>query len=601
MKKQLFIVGILAMALAFGLVLSGCSQEANDNNGKSSLTFYDKNNQKLYLRSQRWVNQTDSGVNWNSGNALKLNEFFTGTLKKDTWYTITVSGIADKRLEFFQVMLYQEHNNDWQNIGDWENSYPYYLTDVSAGSFTKSLSILIRNDITIAQNQKIWVHFTNDGDVPANVKDGTLMATISNFSMTFTESGGSTSRPNAPTSVYASSTSSSSITVSWPSVSNAAGYNVYRSSNSIGSYDYRGSSTSTSYTDTGLSSSTTYYYKVSAYNNAGESSLSTDYDWATTNSSGGGTSLPSAPTGVTAMRNPAGSTTVTISWYAVSNATSYRVYWSSTGSGTGEFIGSRTTTSIETTGNSTTITHYYRVSAVNSVGEGTPSSWVSVGPVGGSGTTRPGNVTSGSVTAQSSTSILLTWTTVSGATSYNIYRSTSSTQPSIPTYSVSGGSTSSYTDTGLVTGRQYLYWVTAVNSAGESQSARYIGAAVPSAGTGFTPPSSVVRTFTPYGAYESSLSMTSSVDWYIIRFSTIAYAYIYGVDRDNWTSNKTADIVATLYDYNGSVFANRIDIGGTQKITILGMPGYDYYLKIEVHPSYPYTGTYGIMVSQNEL
>ena len=43
------------------------------------------------------------------------------------------------------------------------------------------------------------------------------------------------------------------------------------------------------------------------------------------NPGGGNPSVPSAPTGVTASRNPAGSTTITVSWNAVSGATGYKV------------------------------------------------------------------------------------------------------------------------------------------------------------------------------------------------------------------------------------------------------------------------------------
>jgi hypothetical protein len=52
---------------------------------------------------------------------------------------------------------------------------------------------------------------------------------------------------------------------------------VYRSTGSSSNYYYAGTAYSTAYTDTGLSPSitgTTYYYKVSAYNSAGESQQS---------------------------------------------------------------------------------------------------------------------------------------------------------------------------------------------------------------------------------------------------------------------------------------------------------------------------------------
>jgi len=92
--------------------------------------------------------------------------------------------------------------------------------------------------------------------------------------------------PSTPTGLYASASSSSSVTLSWSTVSSATSYIVYRSSSSGGTYTQIGTPTSTSYTNTGLSASTTYYYKVAAKNSYGTSSLS-GYVSATTSSSGG--------------------------------------------------------------------------------------------------------------------------------------------------------------------------------------------------------------------------------------------------------------------------------------------------------------------------
>jgi len=100
--------------------------------------------------------------------------------------------------------------------------------------------------------------------------------------------------PSTPSNVTASAASSSSITISWSSVSPASGYYVYRSSSSSGTYSNIGSTSSTSYTNTGLSASTTYYYRVSAFNGSMESSQSS-YTYATTlsSSSSGSISLTS--------------------------------------------------------------------------------------------------------------------------------------------------------------------------------------------------------------------------------------------------------------------------------------------------------------------
>jgi len=64
-------------------------------------------------------------------------------------------------------------------------------------------------------------------------------------------------------------------------------------------------------------------------------------------------------------------------------------------------------------------------------------------------------------------SVSLTWTAVSGATSYNVYRGTTSRGES--TTPVAKGVTSaSYTDTGLTNGAKYFYKVAAVNGGGTS-------------------------------------------------------------------------------------------------------------------------------------
>jgi fibronectin type 3 domain-containing protein len=81
--------------------------------------------------------------------------------------------------------------------------------------------------------------------------------------------------PVAPTGLAVTGQTSSSITLSWNTVTGAASYKVYRSSSETGTYTQTGSPvTNTSFTNTGLFAGTTYYYKVSAVNAGGESSLS---------------------------------------------------------------------------------------------------------------------------------------------------------------------------------------------------------------------------------------------------------------------------------------------------------------------------------------
>ena len=79
-------------------------------------------------------------------------------------------------------------------------------------------------------------------------------------------------RPNTPTNVTASALSSTSIQISWNTVTGATSYRIYYSSTRTGSFADYYTSTTTSYTDSaGINAGSTWYYKVSALNSAGRS------------------------------------------------------------------------------------------------------------------------------------------------------------------------------------------------------------------------------------------------------------------------------------------------------------------------------------------
>jgi titin len=78
--------------------------------------------------------------------------------------------------------------------------------------------------------------------------------------------------PNAPTGLSVGGATDSSLTLSWTDNSNnETGFRIYRSGSQSGTYTQIATTSATSYTNAGLSSETTYWYKVSAYNDAGES------------------------------------------------------------------------------------------------------------------------------------------------------------------------------------------------------------------------------------------------------------------------------------------------------------------------------------------
>ncbi len=90
-------------------------------------------------------------------------------------------------------------------------------------------------------------------------------------------------------------------------------------------------------------------------------------------------------------------------------------------------------------------------------------------------------------TANGSTAINLSWTAVSGATGYDLYRGTSADGTfalvgSEPT--VSSGSTVTYADSGLTAGTTYFYKITSLNADGESAPSAAVQVATASAGSG---------------------------------------------------------------------------------------------------------------------
>ena len=91
-------------------------------------------------------------------------------------------------------------------------------------------------------------------------------------------SGGSNvdqSTPQTPTGLTATGASSTSLLVSWSSVSGAASYQVFQDLSASGAFTTKVyDSTATSFTCLSLATGTTYYFKVQATNSAGSSALS---------------------------------------------------------------------------------------------------------------------------------------------------------------------------------------------------------------------------------------------------------------------------------------------------------------------------------------
>jgi uncharacterized protein (DUF1800 family) len=169
--------------------------------------------------------------------------------------------------------------------------------------------------------------------------------------------------------------------------------------------------------------------------------------------------VPAAPSNVVAAP---GNARVTLSWSAVSGATSYRVFRTTTGTFSSTPITTQSGTTYANTGLVNHTSYSYRVVARNSSGDGPPSATVTATPI-------PAPAAPSTLTAVGGDHrVALTWPVVTGATSYKIYRSlTSGTYSSTATATVTAPATT-FTDTGLENGPRHYYTVIAANGSGNS-------------------------------------------------------------------------------------------------------------------------------------
>src|SRR5215510_11585123 len=184
-------------------------------------------------------------------------------------------------------------------------------------------------------------------------------------------------------------------------------------------------------------------------------------DFLVTSIGGGGGNPPAAPTGLAAT---AGNAQVTLNWNASSGATSYNVKRSTTSGGPYTTIATGvTSTSFTNTGLTNGTTFFFVVSAVNAAGESGNSNQASATP---QNVQTPPPAPTGLAATAGNAQVSLSWNASSGATSYNVKRSTTSGGPY--TTIATGVTSTSFTNTGLTNGTTFFFVVSAVNATGES-------------------------------------------------------------------------------------------------------------------------------------
>ncbi|MFZ2414884.1 MAG: fibronectin type III domain-containing protein, partial [Minisyncoccia bacterium] len=261
---------------------------------------------------------------------------------------------------------------------------------------------------------------------------------------------------------------STSQTVAWGSVTGAQSYRLEVSNDiNFGSlFFYDNTVTTTSYDIVNLQPYTVYYWRVRAYSSSAGNSL-----WSSTRSFGTLTSpsVPQSPNGV-----PSGSAN-TLTWTApASNGgsaiTGYKIYWGTVSGTLSNTISVGNVLTYNHTGLSNGTTYYYKIAAINLIGEGTKTSEFSSTPelisppTAGSltitpstATHVPGTITTMSAPFTSTVTITGCEYTLNGGT--NWYASTLS--GSIPNYTCTQSNITGFTD-----GSSYSLNMRATNGAG---------------------------------------------------------------------------------------------------------------------------------------
>ncbi len=273
--------------------------------------------------------------------------------------------------------------------------------------------------------------------------------------------------PSTPSNVNATDgTYTDKVRITWDNVAAPTSCTVYRCTDaSTDSCSSLGDTSSSLYDDMSATPETTYHYRVKAFNSSGMSEMS-DSDTGYR-----ATAPPSTPSNVNATDGTY-TDKVRITWDSVANATSYKVYrCTNSSTDSCSSLGDASSSPHDDTSASPETTYYYRVKASNSSGTSGMSNYDTgyrdIAPPPPPSTPSNVNATDGAYTDK----VRITWDSVSGATSYKVYRCTDSSTNSC-TY-LTSDSSSPYNDTRANPGTTYYYRVKASNSSGTSGMSNY--------------------------------------------------------------------------------------------------------------------------------
>ena len=389
---------------------------------------------------------------------------------------------------------------------------------------------------------------------------GNIFFDISNSNFTITAG----SSCGTATGLSSSSVTTTSATVSWSAVANATSYAVDYKLNSSGTWtSFSTAQAGTSASLAGLNSGSLYDWRVTA-----------------TCASGTGASAAAQFTTLVPCVAPAGlaassvtSSSATVSWSAVTAATSYAVDYKLNSSGTWtSFSTAQTGTSANLSGLSSSSLYDWRVSATCPSGTtaATASQFTTTAPAA---CNAPAGLSSSALTANSAT---VSWTAASGAVSYAVdYKlNTSGTWTSFSTAQTG----TSANLTGLSASSLYDWRVTTNCSSGSSTAAaaQFTTTAASTCATAFEPNETQATSaaITSGVTNSAAISTTTDIDYYKIT-TTATSNIVY-----NLVGPSGVDYDLTIYNSAGTQIGSGAGSTATETVSLTGQAAGTYYIKV---------------------
>ena len=346
--------------------------------------------------------------------------------------------------------------------------------------------------------------------------------------------------PSAPVATASTSITTTGFTANWGTVSGATSYRLDVSASQFADFvtGYNNLTVAgTSQAVTGLTAGGTYYVRVRAVNATGASDNSNTVTTFT------------VPNSVVANAATSISTTgLTANWNLVSGALTYYLDVA-TDNAFGSVLGSYNNLPVGgnfqiVTGLSSGTTYFYRVRASNVAGTTGNSNIITT-------VTLPVSPTANAATVISATGFTANWTSVTGATQYNLDLSTDNSFASILSQPSATGN--SVAITGLLPGTNYYYRVRASNASGNSLNSGTIN----------------VLTLPDAPVANSATSITSTT--FLASWNSIASAASYRLD------------VATTNTFTAGTFVsgfNDLTVATTSATVTLPTPGATYFYRV---------------------